>query len=238
MSLRLKIPLHGRSHLQNGSDPIPGLGAFIRYVFHNIGEWLSVETTGSDARGVGTWPKAANFNGPGQDFLDVGNGILLRSGDGSGGFTQRCEWMIKSGQIIYYLDGGSDYGYLQGGDLLRYSGGGNIIFYTTDGGIAGAGDFNVYTNGSSDNVAGDIFLDASGGDDAGTFEVDAGSGITLKTYNGTIDMQALGTSAVSIRIGNGATFTILDHNGNPKIRWTEGTNDLHIPTSGTIVADL
>ncbi len=43
---------------------------------------------------------------------------------------------------------------------------------------------------------------------------------------------------VIIGCASGQTFEIRDSSGNPKIRWTEGTNDLHIPTGGTIVADL
>ncbi len=40
------------------------------------------------------------------------------------------------------------------------------------------------------------------------------------------------------RLFGGETFTVYDGSGNPKIRWTEGTNDLHIPTGGVVVADL
>ncbi len=40
MSLRLKLPLHGRSHRHNGSDAI---GTFIEYDVLNVGDWLNVE---------------------------------------------------------------------------------------------------------------------------------------------------------------------------------------------------
>ncbi len=41
-----------------------------------------------------------------------------------------------------------------------------------------------------------------------------------------------------LTLAAGKTFTVRDHLNAVKIRWTEGTNDLHIPTGGTVVADL
>ncbi len=55
---------------------------------------------------------------------------------------------------------------------------------------------------------------------------------------GTQVVQWAGETKVILQPGAGGVFEVWDHNGNPKIRWTEGTVDLHIPTGGTIVADL
>ncbi len=66
-------------------------------------------------------------------------------------------------------------------------------------------------------------------DDNGHFEFNTSVG----DMSWHLDSSGLDTS-----FGVGRTFTLKDHNGNPKIRWTEGTADLHIPTGGTIVADL
>ncbi len=66
-------------------------------------------------------------------------------------------------------------------------------------------------------------------DDNGHFEFNTSVG-DMRWH---LDSTGLDTS-----FGVGRTFTLKDHNGNPKIRWTEGTADLHIPTGGTIVADL
>ncbi len=43
---------------------------------------------------------------------------------------------------------------------------------------------------------------------------------------------------VNLRIPTGKTFTVLSHTGFPQIQWTEGDIDVHIPSGGTIVADL
>ncbi len=64
----------------------------------------------------------------------------------------------------------------------------------------------------------------------------AGVGALIQP-NGPLLLQSFDDD-VQIRAGTGQKVTILDNAGNAKIQWTEGTNDLHIPTGGTIVADL
>ncbi len=74
MSLRLKLPLHGRSHLENGSDPIPGIGDFIRYDFENVGDWLYIKATGQGG------PLNRNM---GFEFTGLAGGVEWHSTDGS-----------------------------------------------------------------------------------------------------------------------------------------------------------
>ncbi len=194
---------------------VDGLGNGLQYHLaqvygpHNIGDWLDVRTTSRQTVGTGAYPLSQNFGTTGQDFVDSGEGILLRSGDGGVNFPNRNEWMLQSGQMIYYLDNVQDIGYTKGGNIVRYSGGGSILFYTTDATLANAGDFNVITSGASGNDVGDIVLDASGGDQTGRFTVYTGD--TMDFNPGTVETHNLTA---------GGTFVVNDHLGSPLVTYT------------------
>ncbi len=146
---------------------------------HNIGDWLDVSTTSLQALDT------EHFGNIGQLFSSLANGfnfVWVAENPSSG---KHAEWSFEAGGFLGYLDGGTDILYTQGGAIFRYAGGGDINFYTTDGTLNGAGDFFVITTGSLDNKAGDIHLDASGGDNSGNIQILAGSsGTTTLAGNG------------------------------------------------------
>ncbi len=200
MRAKSEYPIrHADQHNPDGSDALFG---FIRYDFENVGDWLYVRaTTFVDPdlnRGVLGAPSV---------ILDdtSGNGIGLYAGVGDFD-VPNVELLLSDSFMQYTLRNGAfDLGYTKGGQILRYSGGGPITFYTTDGELNGAGDFSVITTGSLDDVAGDILLDASGGDDEGGVTFKYGTNTTLDIYNGNtrvMQFQADGT----IHIQTGATI--------------------------------
>ncbi len=220
--MRLRLPLHGRSHLPQGSDPLDWSG-FIRYVFNNIGKWLYVETTDDVP------PGHDNVIGAGMLFHDTGGtGIVFWSDNPLFGF-QPVIGITPTGWLGY-LDGASDLVYTQGGDFLRYSGGGGILLYTTDGGLPYCGDVLITTTGSSDptNASGAIQLDTSSNGSGG------GNDITLRSGR-DVFVEADGNVEISITTGN--ALTVKDNGGNPIFRVDED-GDIHIGTGKTITADL
>ncbi len=129
---------------------------------HNIGDWLSVETTSlftpdhQNARmqdgNPGMLFKADSHNA-------AGAGIVLWSHDDV--IARDPVWQLYPGGLIYFLDGEMDLGYTEGGQILRYSGGGQIVFYTSDPDRANSGGFQVITSGTTNDAAittGDIAL--------------------------------------------------------------------------------
>ena len=52
------------------------------------------------------------------------------------------------------------------------------------------------------------------------------------------DFSITANGFLKLQVGTGKVFEVRDHLGATKIRWTEGTNDLHIPTGGTVIANL
>jgi hypothetical protein len=68
------------------------------------------------------------------------------------------------------------------------------------------------------------------------FSVIATNTVGLQTQHSSLNIDA--NEDVRIQVDAGQTFTVTDHLGNPKIQWTEGTTDLHIPAGGVVVADL
>ncbi len=173
MSLRLKLPLHGRSHRHAGSDPI---GTFIEYDVLNVGDWLSVEVTGGG--GV------------------LGRGFSWYAGPDS---YHDMEWKCFDGSLT--------------GDML-------LSPYNFD---VQAQQMNFST------------LDSDVGGGGGSLALNAQTDLTMVALD---DVTLTAGGQMDLRIGAAQTYTIKDSTGSPKIQWTEGTNDLHIPTGGTIVADL
>ncbi len=162
MRAKSEYPIrHGDQHLGDGSDPIPGLGDFIRYHFANLGDYLHIRATGPTP--------SAN--------------VIQIDSEGDIGITAESSIVIDS------------------------------------------------TNGTGDNIA----LIGIG------VNVDSINGESITLTGDGAGARVLITSNdddVVIQVGAGSTFTVKDSSGNPKLRWTEGTNDLHIPTGGTIVSDL
>ncbi len=156
---------------------------------HNIGDWLDVSTTSLQALDT------EHFGNIGQLFSSLANGfnfVWVAENPSSG---KHAEWSFEAGGFLGYLDGGTDILYTQGGAIYRYSGGADISFYTTDATLNGAGGFNVFTTGSLDNKAGDIQLDASGGDNGGNVTIRAGS-------SGTTTLAGSGVDAGTQKIHN------------------------------------
>ncbi len=186
MSLRLKLPLHGRSHKHNGSDPI---GNFIEYDVVNVGDWLYIKTTGSG----GPIGRSMAFQlGP-----DGGRDLEINATDG-----------IVSADILF-----NPYQF----DVTAQS----INFSTGD------GSFEV--DPGRDAVFNMLATH--------TFSIASSTGSTFVVDNDH-DITSSPAQDFVVQLLAGQTFTLLDSSSNPKIQWTEGTNDLHIPTGGTIVADL
>ncbi len=55
---------------------------------------------------------------------------------------------------------------------------------------------------------------------------------------GTPYSGKFGPGNFEVKLDAGQTLTIKDHLGNPKVQFTEGSPNLHIPTGGTVIADL
>ncbi len=88
MSLRLKLPLHGRSHRHAGSDPI---GTFIEYDVLNVGGWLNIEATNNLGIKL-KWPDTGTFythDASQQNYVAItgGTGGDLQLAAGTGGFN-------------------------------------------------------------------------------------------------------------------------------------------------------
>ncbi len=66
----------------------------------------------------------------------------------------------------------------------------------------------------------------------------AGVGVSVTSVNGDISLIVTGGGDISARLSTGGTFTLKDHLGAPILQMTEGSPDLHIPATGTLVADL
>ncbi len=97
MSLRLKLPLHGRSHRHNGSDPI---ATFIEYDVENVGDWLYVETT--DSGGPENYGVAFVDNIGQSAFFEIrskGGGITI---DGIGSDYPDFEAFLSNYQVTVH----------------------------------------------------------------------------------------------------------------------------------------
>ncbi len=169
---------------------------------HNIGDWLSVETTGFQSTPIQTSHGDQIFSA-GQIFYDTGNaGIYTAYKDGA-----RTSWRgVLSGQWLGYLDGFDDIEYLETGNFTRYTGGGDITLYTTDGRFPNTGDFNLYTSGTSDDSAvraGDVQINTEGGSGGG----------------GDVTLNIGRNYEANIFVAD-STYVINDHNGLPLVTYT------------------
>ncbi len=91
--------------------------------------------------------------------------------------------------------------------------------------ISGSGGFNFQTIGQAEIGAEHFDFNASGTG----FNVIAAGAFTVRADDGGVQLTIHKA---------GDTFTVKNHSGNAKIQWTEGDADLHIPSGGTIIADL
>ncbi len=202
---------HGDQHAPDGSDPIAGIGGGLQYnvvdVYgpHNIGDWLNIETTGTDP--------------------DTSYGIVLSSTAGG-----------SSGILIDTTNAGDDV--TQG-------------FLQQNSGFWGANTYGGIEWVQSNDASGVDFL-FSGPlhqtmknwlvESVDVMTLESGDNFTMSadgymSLEAVEDVRITGTD-VNITLAVGSVFTIKDHLGAAKIQWTEGTTAIHIPTSGTIVADL
>lgn len=63
----------------------------------------------------------------------------------------------------------------------------------------------------------------------------SGSDVDFLHWGTNTDDEAEG---LSLQLGAGAIFTLLDSNGDPMLRMTDGSSDIHIPAGGSVIADL
>ncbi len=112
----------------------------------------------------------------------------------------------------------------------------SFIDWSSEGGTidTGSGGFGINAGGVTVTSNGPISLDSTTGDDISL--ITSGTGKVNIEPHGDCNIDPAGNCEV--HLAPGKTFTVFDHLGNPKVRWTEATSDLHIPTGGTIVADL
>lgn len=84
--LQQKPIVHGRDHAPNGPDPIPGLGGGIAFdTYPQDGQWLYVETDGTDTSPSGFGMEFFDTSGNGIDLAsNAGGGITLRATGGGG----------------------------------------------------------------------------------------------------------------------------------------------------------
>ncbi len=183
---------HADQHRPDGSDPLNA----IYYNVHNIGEWLSIETTGVDTdTGV-----AIELHASGQISIDSDTDSIYLNALDSGG-----DLWAQVGQDIHLI-AGADF-FINVDNALTVNADSGDLEFSTDGQIVAGGG---------------LLLQGS------TF-VDTGAGNTA---------LRVAPSTVRVLLATGATFEVQDHLGAAKIQWTEGTTVLHIPTGGTVVADL
>ncbi len=168
---------------------------------HNIGDWLDVKTTD-----IQPSLSTEHFFAISQLYtadVDSYQFVWVASSPVT---LKSAEWSFAASGFLGYLDGGSDILYTQGGTILRYSAGADISFFTTDGAFPGAGDFNVSTSGSSDNLVGNINLNAQYGDFTGQINLSAGTGTDqILVANSQVFSQA---SAITNRILAGGEFAV------------------------------
>ena len=120
-------------------------------------------------------------------------------------------------------------------------GGSGIQFAT-----ANTGTYLDITTTADDGTSGILLHDTGSGPAAGILiysdfgyaSLAGATGLTLQGGSSTPGFMFLDDTGVEVDLRAGLTFTLKDSSGNPKIRWTEGTLDLHIPAGGTVVADL
>ncbi len=197
MSLRLKLPLHGRSHRHNGSDPIR---TFIEYDVLNVGDWLYIKTTSDDTLTDGNGAK-----------FDFGHGLLVLANDpglGNIEFDTQGQFKVECNDFSIT---GTDIGSLE------------IDFSGQDAGDFNFEDYNGAWKIRAFGLASSIDMDNSGD--------------IILTPAGDLLVNPV-SGDVNIQIPAGKTVTIKSHTGFPQIQWTEGDADVHIPTGGTIIADL
>lgn len=86
-------------------------------------------------------------------------------------------------------------------------------------------------------------LEESGGSQvlglSGAVNVKIGSGGSFNAGNGPDTWLLVSEDgAVSVNLGAGKAFTVFNNAGSPILQMTDGSPDLHIPTGGSVVADL
>ena len=85
MTIDQKPILHGRDHSPGGADPIPDLGGIQFDTYPQAGQWLYIETDGSDTSPSGFGMEFFDTSGNGIDLAaNAGGDIVLRATGGSG----------------------------------------------------------------------------------------------------------------------------------------------------------
>ena len=232
--MRQVLRRHGRSHRPGGSDPIPGLEG-LRYDTDNEGDWFfAAANDASTSPGVGYTDQAGNTYAQGFSWqFDTG------TSDAPFAITNDGDFLVDTSGVTR-LFGGS------GVDIKSFGSG--ITIDSAAGGIdilSGGGGLTINSDGGGLDVlsgGGGLLLNTTGGA-GGTMELRAwdgsNNGAKMLLNPGTASVvQLLIDGDLEIQIAPGTKFTLLDHSGNPKVQWTEGAADLHIPTGGTVVADL
>ncbi len=189
--MRLKLPLHGRSHKATGADPIPGL---ITYDTLNVGDWLYIKTTGSGGP-----------LGRGVTFEFAPGGVEFHSTDGVVDF----DLLMDSYDFTLAVQ--------------------NITLSTIDPASSSTGIFEI-------NLGRDLNINMPS---TGVYALRVKDGLSeVFEINRVGDINVSPIADLVIALAAGQKFTVLDSTNAPKLQWTEGTADLHIPTGGTVVADL
>lgn len=235
MGVDFKLPQHGRDHARFGSDPIPGLGDGLRYDTDNEGGWFFA---------------AAN------DTTESGGAPSIGYTDGAGNtYTSGFSWQFDTGSSDAPFAITNDGGFVvdTAGDAEMFVG----STFHINGGALDVGMISTIGIRTSDGSHG-LTLAVTGADACSIemahgqitaladaeFDVTAGTTMTFQTGSGGIsitpaaELSMAPGGSVEVVLTAAQTFTLKDHLGNPKVQWTEGTTDLHIPTGGTIVADL
>ncbi len=254
--------VHAGQHAPDGSDPIPGLDRFIRYDFENVGDWLYVETTEDAGSGPNGWGQefidsggsGFHFDTTGVWQLDADGRIIVNGGeridvssvndlnlnigggldaDITGAFEANAFQFdfdtADSNSWLYDSGWGLNFGQTGATGLIFNDG--FLQFQTEDYFNMFADDYiNLVTFAFHGGHAGDINISP-----AGQLYITPGNGFA-GVIGGGVQWNVFGD--VDIQLQAGDTFVLRDHSNNPKIQWTEGTNDLHIPTGGVVVADL
>ncbi len=264
--MRLRLPLHGRAQSLIGSDPIPpgrwvytgtypgdanttpdsppfqnGITGFLRFRVTNEHD-LQVEADVVDMSPGDIVTNIGVFYRPQQNGFGVG-----KYGDES--TPGVCVWGITTSGNLVFVGAVSSGG--PGSDTTA-------VHFEEDPATNTGGYVSVLVTGTDPVTGGSVawqlpaagefyILDSLGnirlgvgelGDIVAVIPSDGSQPFVVRTDDSVDRLTYQAGVGLTGRLGAGEVFELRDSSNNPKIRWTEGTNDLHIPTGGNVVADL
>ncbi len=206
--MRLRLPLHGRSHRHNGSDP---LGTDIEFDVDNEGGSLYVQT--NDCVDLDTMPDPIAEGGTAGIALedDSGCGIVIGANDAD------VKIKARGGSSDVSIVAENEVSAVASSNLLLQSGGGATVTVVDP-------LFLIATGGTTSATVNVL--------------VKAGCYFIIRNVTGgVVEYLRVGDFGTDVKLLSGGKFRVLNASFSPLFQVDEdGT--VHIKTGGTIVADL